>query len=98
MSLEETKEKREWYKHAFECKKSAYEIVNQNDMKRINDNEVNKVYKCDLLHNVINPPKRIKNIDIHYFPILHGFMNTRKGKVKFNIFRIILESGCSSTV
>ena len=59
-------------------------------MKDIHYKEVNKIAACDLLHNVTNPPKRTKNIDIHYFRILHGLMNTRKGKSTFKNFRIIL--------
>ena len=44
MSLDDTKEKLEWCKHAFEWKiKDTYEIENQNGMTRIHDNEVNNI-------------------------------------------------------
>ena len=44
MSLEETKEKLEWRKHAFECEqKNSFGIENKNNMTRIHDKEVNKI-------------------------------------------------------
>ena len=55
-------------------------------MTRINDNEVNKIAECNLLHDIINPPKPTKYLNSHYSPILHGCMNTRKGKAKFKKF------------
>ena len=42
MSLEDTKEKLDWHKYAFEYKKkNSYGIENRNDMTRIQNNEVN---------------------------------------------------------
>ena len=35
---------------------------------------------------------------VYYSPILHGCMNTRKGEEKFKNFRILLDSGCISTI
>ena len=35
---------------------------------------------------------------VHYSPILHGCMNTRRGKSKFKHFRILLDSGYSSVI
>ena len=67
-------------------------------MIHIHDKEVNKIAECNLLHDIINPPKRVKNIKINYSPILHEFINTRYGGAKFKSFLIILESGCSSTI
>ena len=67
-------------------------------MTRIYNNEVKNIAECNLLHDIINPPKRAKKSNSHYSPILHGCMNTRNGKAKFKIFRILLESGCSSTI
>ena len=67
-------------------------------MTRIHDNEVNNIAECNLLHDIINPPKRAKHFNRYYLPILYRFMNTRKGKAKFKIFRIILESGCISMI
>ena len=64
----------------------------------INDNEVNNIDECNLLHDITNPPKRAKHINSHYFTILHGCINIRKGKAKFKKFRFILDSGCISTI
>ena len=52
-------------------------------MTRRHNNEVNNIAQCNLLHNMINSPKRAKNLNSRYSPILHGCMNTRKGKAKF---------------
>ena len=82
MNLEETKEKLDWCKRVFECKqKSSYRIENKNDITRIHNNEVNKLADCNLLYDMINPPKRAKNLNTRYSPILNGWMNTRE-KVK----------------
>ena len=67
-------------------------------MIHIHDKEVNKISKCNLLHDIINPPKCAKNINIHYPPILRGRINTRKGRGKFKSFQIILDSGFSSNI
>ena len=50
----------------------------------IHDNKIKYMARCNLLHGITNPSKRIKNINSHYYPILHGCMNTRRDKVKFN--------------
>ena len=78
--------------------KNTHGIKNQNDMKRIHDNEINKISEYNLIHDIINPPKRTTILNSHYSPILHGCMNTRKGRARFKNFRILLESGCSSTI
>ena len=70
----------------------------QNGITSIHDNEVNNIYECNLLHDIINPPKMTKFLNIHYSPILHVCMNTRKSKSKFKNFRILLDNGCSSTI
>ena len=58
MSLEETKDKIEWRKRAFECEqKSPYGIGNKNYMTCIHDK---KIAEYNLLHDIINPPKRTK--------------------------------------
>ena len=67
-------------------------------MMRIHDDEVNKKTECNLLPDMINPPKRNKKLNSHYSPILRGCMNTRKGRETFKTFRILLESGCRSTI
>ena len=99
MSLEENKNKLEWRKRAFECKdKNSYGIEKQNYMIHIHGKEVNKIAECNLVYNIINPPKLAKNLNIHYSPILHGFMNTGLGRANFKNFQIKLKSVCSSTV
>ena len=67
-------------------------------MTCIHNNEVKNIAECNLLHGIINPPKRAKKLKIHYSPILQVCMNTRKGKSKFKNFSIILDSGCSSMI
>ena len=67
-------------------------------MTRIHINEVKNISEYNLLHEIINPPKRAKHLNSHYSPILHGSMHIRKGKSKFIFFRILLESGFSSTI
>ena len=67
-------------------------------MTRINDDEVNKTSEWNLLHDIINPPKRTKKLNSHYFPILHVCINTRKGRSDFKYFRILSDIGCSSTI
>ena len=99
MILEDTTEKLEWLKHAFEYKqKSTYGVENQDDMTHIHDKYVNYIAECNLLHGIINPTKLKKVLNFHYSPILHECMNTRKGKEKFKNFWILSEIGCSSTI
>ena len=43
-----------------------------------------------------NYSKQTKYINLQYSPILHGCMNTCRGKAKFETFGIILKSVCSS--
>ena len=97
MSLDETKEKMEWQKSALEYKNS-YVIEKWDKLIHIHDNEVNSIAECNLLHDIINPPKRAKNINSHYSHILHGCMNNRKESAKFKNFQILLYRGCSSTI
>ena len=52
-------------------------------MTRIHNNEVNNIAEYNLLHNIINLPKRDKIFNIYYSPILRGCMNTRRSKAKF---------------
>ena len=61
MSLEETKEKLDWRKRAFQYEnKHLYGIENRNYMTSIHNNEVQNIYECNLLHDIIEPPKRAK--------------------------------------
>ena len=48
----------------------------QNGMNCIHGNKVNKIAECALLHDILNPPKHTKTLNIHYYPIIHGCMNT----------------------
>ena len=47
-------------------------IENRNKIIYIHDKEVNNLSEYNLLHDIINPPIRAKNINSHYSPILHG--------------------------
>ena len=69
-----------------------------NDINLLHNKDVNNIAKYILLHGILNSSKRTKNINSHYSPLLHGFMNTRKGKAKFKKFRILLDSGFSYTI
>ena len=53
----------------------------------IYDIKVINISKLNLLHDILNPSKCTKNINIHYSPILHGCMNTRRGKANLRIFK-----------
>ena len=97
ISLNETKEKLEWRKHAFEYE-ILYVIENRNKMIYIHDKKVNTIAECNLIHDIINPLKRTKQLNSHYSPILHWRMNTRKDGENFKNFRILLDSGCSSKI
>ena len=44
------------------------------------DNKVNNIAECNLLHDILDPPKHKKKLNSLYSPILHEWMNTRKGK------------------
>ena len=61
-------------------------IENINDMTRTHNNEVKNIAECNLIHNIINPPKRAKILNSHYSSIIHRCMNTRKGGAKFKTF------------
>ena len=58
-------------------------IENRNDMTLIHNNEVNNIAKYNLIHNIINPPKRAKTVNSHCFPILNVCMDNKKIKEKF---------------
>ena len=99
ISLEDTKEKLDWCKCAFEYEnKNSYGIENRNYMTRIHNNEVNNIDECNLMHDIINPPKRAKKINIRYATILHGCMNNRKYKARFKKILILLDGWCSSKI
>ena len=64
-------------------KKHSYRIENRNDMTRIHNSKIKNLDECDLLHDIINYPKRAKKLNIQYSPILNGCVNKRKGKANF---------------
>ena len=83
LSLDENK----LYDPAFEIElKIIYDMKRLNGMNHIHDNEVNKIAEWNLLQDIINTSRRTKNINRHYYPILHGCINTQKGKARFKIF------------
>ena len=67
-------------------------------MTRIYDIEVNKIAECNLRYDITNHPKLTKILNIHYYPIIHGCMNTRRNNARFKNFQTLLDSGCSSVV
>ena len=67
-------------------------------MVHIHDKEVNNISECNLIHDMINPPKCARIININYPPILHGCMNTREGRTNFKNFQNLLDIGCSSVI
>ena len=61
-----TQIKIDWCKCAFEYEqKTVYGIENKNDMTCLNNNEVKNIAECNLLHDIINPPKLTKNVNSH---------------------------------
>ena len=52
-------------------------------MNCIHGNKVNKLYELNLLHDILNPPRHTKTLNIHYYHIIKGCMKTRRGKETF---------------
>ena len=75
-----------------------YDMKSLNIMIFIHIMEVNNIYECNLIHDILNPSKYAKYINIHYSPILLICKNTREGKASFYNFRIFLDSVYSSTI
>ena len=73
-------------------------IENRNEMIYKNDNEVKNISECNLLYDLINPPKCAKNTNSHYSTIIHGWMSTRECRVKFENFQILLGIEFSSPI
>ena len=89
MSLDDKKENIEWCKRAFGRElENTYGIESYNVMTNIHENEWNKIAECNLLFDILKPTKHNKNVKNNYSPILQGFMNIRKGKVRFNFFEL----------
>ena len=86
---------KKWQKSLFEIViKNIYDMKSLNDMNYIYYNKVNIISECNLLHGILNHYKCTKNINSHYFPIIHGCMNTHSVRAKYNNLQIILDSGC----
>ena len=50
------------------------------------ENKVTKISEFNLLHGILNPSKITKHLNSYYSHIIHGCMNTRKGRAKFGKF------------
>ena len=55
-------------------------------MNFIHYNKANNITECNLINDILNTSKLNKYINRHYYPILHGCMNTRGRKSKFKHF------------
>ena len=78
---------KELRRRAFEGKlENIFDMKSLNYIHCIYDIKVINISKLNLLHDILNPSKCTKNINIHYSPILHGCKNTRKGKSYLGIF------------
>ena len=55
-------------------------------MMCIYNKDVSKIAKFNLLHDMMNPPKRAKSLYSHYTPILPECMDTIKRRAKFKNF------------
>ena len=67
-------------------------------MNPIHDKDTNNIAECNLLHDILNPFKRTKNINNYDSPILNVFMDTSRGRAGYKNSQILLESGCSSFI
>ena len=77
MSIDKKKEMIEQLKRTFESKlENTYDIEARNGVACIHGNNVNKIFECNLLHDILNPPKCTKIFNSHYSPIMHECMNT----------------------
>ena len=50
------------------------------------DNKVNSIAEYNLLHDILNHSKFTKNINIHYYLIIHVCMNMSRDISKYKIF------------
>ena len=58
--------------------------IEYKDIYDVHDNNyVNYIAECNLLHDILNPSKIVKSKNPNYYPILHGCINTRRGKARF---------------
>ena len=59
---------------------NIHDMNNKHDMNNGHDNYVNNIAECNLLHDILNTSKCVEIKKYHCSPILHIFMNTRRGK------------------
>ena len=55
-------------------------------MEIIHENDINDISECNLIYDILNISKCKK---YHYYPILHGCMNARRGREKFKNMNFI---------
>ena len=88
------KDPEEWCKRVF-----GIELNNSYDIYNINDDGVNNISEYDLINNnILNCSKTVKSTNFHYCAILHGCMNTCRGKLKYKNNWILLYSRCSYNI
>ena len=56
-------------------------------MTFIHGNKVNKISECNLLHGIQYPSKSTKILNVHYYPIIHVYMNTQMVKDSLRTFK-----------
>ena len=61
-------------------------------------NDIDDKSELNLLHDIWHPSKFVKSKNNCYYPIPYGFINTRRGKAKFEKFQISLDIGFSPTI
>ena len=72
---------KELHNRTFESKlEKIYIILKGRMVWLVHENEVNRIYECNLLQDILNHYKGNKALNNHYSPIIHVCMNTRKGK------------------
>ena len=75
-----------------------YDMKRLNYMNSIHNNKINNISEWNLPYDILNPSKHTGNINSHYFPILCGCMNMRRGGEKYKTFWILLDSGFSYSI
>ena len=60
----------------------------------MHDNEVNNIVECNLLHDIINPPKLVKYINIHYYRVAHPQSNRIHELLNFTLPSIVFIYSC----
>ena len=58
------------------------------NIKNIHDHEINNIAEYNLIHDMLNYSKRIKNNNSHYYHILNVCMDICRGKKNYKEFQI----------